>query len=188
MKNAVKTELKHLAAKDPLEVIERIVQRHNVHQGSTIPILQEIQDTFGFIAPEVLQRLAGLTGIPDSELYSIVTFYSQFRLQPVGKNVIQVCHGTACHLAGAEKITEALQHETGAAAGMTSRDGLFTVEKVACVGCCSLAPVVNVNNETSGRLTPAKARELVRDVRKADAATQEKTGCKGACHHGDAKL
>ncbi|MCR3921452.1 MAG: NADH-quinone oxidoreductase subunit NuoE [Firmicutes bacterium] len=178
MKNTEKT---NLAERNPVEDIDQIVRRHNVNRGATIPILQDIQNTFGYVATEALTRVSDLTGISESELYSIVTFYSQFRLQPSGKNIIRVCHGTACHLAGADKITESVMHETGAKAGETSEDGLFTVEKVACLGCCSLAPVVTVNDETLARVTPDKARALVIESRDAE---KEKTGCKGECQHG----
>lgn len=104
-----------------------------------------------------------MTGLCGSELLSIATFYSQFCLQPVGENLIQVCHGTACHLAGAEEITAALRRELGIEEGDTSPDQKYTIKKVACLGCCSLAPVITINGETFGRLTPEKAVRLVRD-------------------------
>lgn len=177
MRTLVGENLQELAQENPLYVIDAIVQRHNAYRGAAIPILQEIQNTFGFVATEVLERVAELSGIPESELYSIVTFYSQFRMEPIGENLIQVCHGTACHLAGAEKITESLQFETGARAGGTSPDGKFTVEKVACLGCCSLAPVITVNEDAHGRLTPAKVGKIIKEVRQL---TKE---CAGKCRH-----
>ncbi|HHU30350.1 MAG: NADH-quinone oxidoreductase subunit NuoE [Bacillota bacterium] len=161
------------ATGDNIKIIDEIVRRHNIHRGAAIPILQEIQTTFGFVPPEAITRISDLTGIAESELYSIVTFYAQFRLEPVGKNIICVCHGTACHLAGAEKVTEALQHATGARPGGTSPDGLFTLEKVACLGCCSLAPVMTVNGETVAKVTPEKARAVVKSLR--EAAQKNKT-------------
>jgi len=155
--------LKALIKKDPIQVIDLIVQLHNIHQGPAIPILQDIQNLFGYVAPEAMQRVSELTGIPESNLYSIVTFYSQFRMEPTGENMIHVCNGTACHLAGAERITDALQLETGAKAGSTSADGKFTLEKVACLGCCSLAPVITINGETFGRLTPDKIHKTIKE-------------------------
>jgi NADH-quinone oxidoreductase subunit E len=86
-------------------------------------------------------------------------------LEPIGENLIQICHGTACHLAGAEKITESLQFETKAPTGGTSKDGKFTLEKVACLGCCSLAPVITINEETYGRLTPEKVKKIIKATR-----------------------
>src|SRR5690554_5158931 len=147
--------------KEQLAKIDEIVQRHQGVPGAAIPILQGIQAELGYVSPAFLQRTSELTRIPASDLYSIVTFYAQFRTEPLGENHILICHGTACHLAGAEKITDALEHETKTKCGSTSADGKFTLEKVACIGCCSLAPVINVNGEVHGRLTPEKVRQLV---------------------------
>ncbi len=180
MKTNVQNDLKMLAGESPLFAIKEIVERHRSQKGSAIPILQQIQSTFGYVSPAMIQRAAEFSGIPAGDLYSIVTFYAQFRLEPIGENLIQVCHGTACHLAGAEKITESLQFETGAPAGGTSKDRLFTIEKVACIGCCSLAPVVNIGDETHGRLTPDKIKKIIRETRKQSA---EKPECKGGCNH-----
>ncbi|MBS3902738.1 MAG: NADH-quinone oxidoreductase subunit NuoE [Dethiobacter sp.] len=185
MSALVMNEFKVLKEKNPLFVIDAIIQRHNVDPGAAIPILQDIQNAFGYVAPEVLERVSELTGIWASELYSIVTFYSQFRMEPIGENLIQVCHGTACHLAGAEKITEALQHETGARGGGTSPDGKFTLEKVACLGCCSLAPVITVNEETFGRLTPAAVGKVIGEVRKGKSdCAHDALVCGGGCSNG----
>lgn len=156
---------------NPLADVDKVVCHHNLDLGSAILILQQIQGKLGYVSPAMLERVSLLTGIPTSTLYSIVTFYAQFRLEPVGENLIQVCHGTACHLAGAEKISEAIQMESQAKDGHTSPDGKFTVETVACLGCCSLGPVVNINEETMVRLTPEEARKVIR---------QKREGCK--CH------
>ena len=183
METNSKVDLKVLAGENPLFAIKEIVQRHNAYMGSAIPILQDIQNTFGYVSPKMLQRVSDFSGIPVSELFSIVTFYAQFRLEPIGENLIQVCHGTACHLAGAEKITEAIQFDTKAPAGGTSPDGKFTIEKVACVGCCSLAPVVNVNEDTHGRLTPDKVKKIFKARRKAmkqEEESKSKEACKDA--------
>ncbi|PHJ39552.1 NADH dehydrogenase [Desulforamulus profundi] len=145
--------------------MDQIVHENYLDLGSAIVILQQIQDAFGYVAPYMLERVAALTGIPTGELYSIVTFYAQFRTEPIGENLIQVCHGTACHLAGAEKISEVLENETGARDGRTSPDRKFTVKKVACLGCCSHGPVVTVNDETHAKITPEKARKLVQQKR-----------------------
>lgn len=145
--------------------IDEIVKRVGVNKTPAMMILQAIQSAYGYVSPEMLEHVTGLTGIPSSTLYSIVTFYAQFRLEPVGENLIQVCHGTACHLAGAERITEAMVMETGAEAGKTSEDRLFTVEKVACLGCCSMGPVITVNGETHGNVTPDKVQKLIKERR-----------------------
>lgn len=135
-------------------VIDAIVFKHNVQPGSVIPVLQEIQDTYGYIPPAVIPRIADNMGISISDIYGVVTFYSQFKLKPAGKNTIKVCHGTACHLNGADLLANAIARITGAHEGETSNDGKFTVEKVACLGCCSLAPCVTCNDEIHGGLKP----------------------------------
>jgi NADH-quinone oxidoreductase subunit E len=149
--------------------IDTIVHKHNVEPGAVIPVLQEIQETYGHVPPIAIQRVAEHLNIPASEIYGIVTFYAQFRLEPLGKNLVRVCHGTACHLGGAEMVAEALAQVTGAREGETSADGLFTVERVACLGCCSLAPCIMVNNETHGRLTPESVSKVVTEMRRAEA-------------------
>jgi len=146
--------------------IRNIVAKYRNYPGAAIPILQEIQNKLGYVSPEFILQVAGLTGLKASELYGITTFYSQFRLEPLGENHIQICHGTACHLAGAERITEALEIETGTECGTTGKDGKFTLEKVACMGCCSLAPVISVNGKIFGKLTPDKAKRLIRRLQK----------------------
>lgn len=145
-------------------VIDAIAHKHNVQLGAVIPALQEIQDAYGYIPPAAIERIAENIGVPASEIYGIVTFYSQFRLEPAGENIIKVCHGTACHLNGAERIAQAIAQATGAEEGETSRDGKFTVERVACLGCCSLAPCTMINKEVHGRLTPESINKIVSQV------------------------
>jgi len=147
-------------------VIDAIAHKHNVQPGAVIPALQEIQDAYGYIPPAAIERVAENIGVPSSEIYGIVTFYSQFRLDPVGENLIKVCHGTACHLSGAERIAQAIAQATGAEEGESSRDGKFTVERVACLGCCSLAPCTMVNNEVHGRLTPESISKVVSQLQR----------------------
>jgi NADH-quinone oxidoreductase subunit E len=135
-----------------------------------IPLLQSAQDHFGYIPRRAINYISGVTSIPESDIYGVITFYSQFRLQPMGKNLIRICTGTACHVSGAKLITETIQDELGIEVDGTTEDGLFTLNTVACIGCCSLAPVVNINEDTHGRLTPTSVRKLLRKVRR-----QEKT-------------
>lgn len=158
-------------------VIDAIAHKHNVEPGAVIPILQEIQDAYGYVPPVAIQRITENTGVPASELFGIVTFYAQFRLEPVGKNLIKVCHGTACHLSGAERISQALEQAAGIKEGETSQDGLFTVERVACCGCCSLAPCVVANEKVYGRLTPEAIGKLVSQIKETErVASSEKAG------------
>ena len=144
--------------------IDEIIHRHNVQLGAIIPALQEIQEVYGYVPPAAIFRIAESTGVSASEIYGIVTFYSQFRLKPLGKNVIRICHGTACHLSGSEQIADTLSTITGVAEGETGQDGRFTIERVACLGCCSLSPCVTVNDEIHGRLTPETAASTVRKL------------------------
>jgi NADH-quinone oxidoreductase subunit E len=153
-----------------LNAIDAIAKKHSVERGAIIPILQEVQDTSGYVPKEAIQRIALVVGVPASEIYGIVTFYAQFRLEPLGKYLIRVCHGTACHLCGAELVADILAQVTGAKEGETSEDRLFTVERVACLGCCSLAPCIMINEETHGRLTPEAINKIVSDIKKSEAA------------------
>lgn len=146
------------------QTIHNIAVKNNVVKGAAIPILQEVQSKLGYVSKEALQVISDSTGLPASDLYSIVTFYSQFRLEPLGEHTVKVCHGTACHLAGADKITQSIEMATGAKEGQTSPDGKFTHERVACLGCCSLAPVLMVGEEVHARLEPGKIRRLVADI------------------------
>ncbi len=140
--------------------------RYDGQPGELIPLLQSAQEHFGYIPRRAIKYISEVTTVPESTIYGVITFYSQFRLQPMGKNVIRVCAGTACHVSGAKTIIEAVQDELGVEVGETTEDGLFTLFTVACLGCCSLAPVVMINDETHGKLTPAAVRKLVRSYRR----------------------
>jgi len=154
--------------KPSLAVIDAIAHKHNVEPGAVIPVLQEIQDAYGYVPPVAIQRIAENMCLPASELFGIVTFYDQFRLQPLGKNLIKICHGTACHLSGAEMISQVIEQVVGAKEGETSEDGLFTVERVACLGCCSLAPCIMVNEKVHGRLTAEAIRKLLSQIKETE--------------------
>jgi len=152
-----------------LDLIDTIAHKHSVERGAIIPILQEVQNTLGYVPKEAIKRIALDVGVPASEIYGIVTFYAQFRLEPMGKYLIKVCHGTACHLCGAELVADILAQVTGAREGETSDDRLFTVERVACLGCCSLAPCIMVNEDTHGRLNPEAITRIINDIKKNEA-------------------
>lgn len=130
-----------------------------------IPTLQRLQDAYGYLPQDVILRLSEKTGIFVSQIMGVITFYSQFRLEPVGKNIVKICFGTACHVIGAENIADAICRELAIELGETTEDRMFTVESVACLGCCSLAPVIMINTETHGRLTPDTARNVIRDFK-----------------------
>lgn len=136
--------------------------RYDGAPGELIPLLQSAQDHFGFIPRRAISYISSVTGTPESEIYGVITFYSQFRLRPMGKYVVRACAGTACHVSGAKMITETIEDEIGVGVGETSEDGLFTLQTVACIGCCSLAPVIMVNDDTHGGLNPASTRKIIR--------------------------
>jgi len=114
------------------------------------------------------------TGIPLPQIYGVATFYAQFRLHPIGRCLIKVCHGTACHVAGAKEITQAIESTLGIANGETTPDRQYTLETVACLGCCSLAPVITIGESTFGNLTPNEVKKIVKQHKKAaaDSASQ----------------
>lgn len=142
--------------------------RYDGAPGELIPLLQSAQDHFGYIPRRAISYISGVTGIPESEVYGVITFYAQFRLQPMGKHVIRACAGTACHVSGAQLIRETIEDELGVEVGDTTEDGLFTLNTVACIGCCSLAPVIMVDDGTHGRLTPASVRKILREYRRKE--------------------
>jgi len=150
------------AAKDQA-AIDKIIDHYQGNKGALIPVLQEVQAALGWLSQDTLRAIAGGLEVPISQVYGVVTFYTQFRLKPIGKHLIRVCHGTACHVGGAEKISEALLSALNTTEGGTTQDGKFTVESVACLGCCSLAPVLMVDSETFGRLTPDSAIKAVKE-------------------------
>jgi len=141
--------------------IDAVLHEFEGRKGSLIPILQKTQAQLGFLSKEAMEYISGKTKIPVSEIYGVVTFYTQFRLHPIGKNIIRICHGTACHVANAPKISEALYEELKVEPGGTTKNLKFTVEEVACLGCCSLAPVIMINDKAYGRLTPSKIKDIL---------------------------
>jgi len=142
-----------------------IIDKYMNKKGNLIPLLQETQNLFGFIPNEAFRLLAEKTGHKLSDMYGVATFYAQFRLHPVGKHIIKVCHGTACHVQNAGDITEALEEALKIKDGETTEDGLFTLESVACLGCCSLAPVLMIGDETHGKLTRKSTVKVIKDFR-----------------------
>ncbi len=135
-------------------------------KGSLITILQKTQEIYGYIPVDAVYHIAERTGVTPAKIMGVATFYSQFRFQPIGKYLIMLCKGTACYVNGAERILDAISDELGIANGETTQDGLFTLSVVSCLGCCSLAPVMMINDRTYGSLTPDKARKILRELRK----------------------
>ncbi len=148
-----------------VEILNPLIEKYKNKKGNLIPLLQGAQETYGYIPRVAFEKLSKETGIPLSEMYGVATFFAQFRLKPVGKHIIKVCHGTACHVQNAKAITTSLKETLKVEDGGTTEDGLFTLESVACLGCCSLAPVMMISDETHGKLTGAQAVKIVKNIR-----------------------
>lgn len=156
-----------------LNKLDKVFKKYMGVSGSMISILQEAQNIYGYLPLDVLDYIAHKTGVKAAKVYGVATFYTQFRLKPVGKNLIMLCQGTACHVNGSKAIEEALCEELGIKEGETTEDGLFTLSNVACLGCCSLSPVMMIEGETYSKLTPDKAKEIIRDIRKSQMQKEE---------------
>jgi NADH-quinone oxidoreductase subunit E len=130
---------------------------------AVIPLLQAAQTEFGYISRETIAEISRATGEPEAQIYGVASFYSQFSFTPSGRHIIRVCTGTACHVAGAGKIVEALSGELGVTPGGTTPDMEYTLHTVACLGCCSLSPVMMIDGETFGKLTPSRAVKVLRE-------------------------
>ena len=147
--------------KDRFAKVDEILAHYNGVKGALIPVLQEAQGAYGFLPKDIISRIAQTLKIPVSQVYGVVTFYSQFHLNPRGRNIIRVCQGTACHVRGAKAVLKALEDELRIAPGQTTTDERFTLETVACLGACGLAPVLMINDDTHGRLTPETVSKLL---------------------------
>lgn len=141
-----------------------LVQKKDA-DGALIYLLQSAQDSYGYIPEKAIHYISEIVDLPAADIYGVITFYSQFRLKPLGKYVIKICEGTACHVNNAKNILRALQNELGISVGETSDDGLFSLQSVACLGCCSLAPVIMINDDTHGSLTPKKIKGIIKKYR-----------------------
>lgn len=134
-------------------------------RSNLIAILQDIQELYGYLPEKALLEVSEFVGMPQCSVYGVATFYNQFRLIPLGKNVVRVCRGTACHVKSSANILAALEAELEIKAGETTRDRLFTIETVACIGACSIAPVININDEYYGRVTVKEIPKIIRKYR-----------------------
>lgn len=142
--------------------VKEILERHpNASRDSLIPILQEVQDAQGYLSQDAVVEIGRHLRLPASKIYGVATFYNQFRFQPTGKYHIMICRGTACHVKGSAANLVALEKELKIKAGETSRDGLFSIEVVACIGACGLAPVLSVNGEIYAGVEEAKIKEIL---------------------------
>lgn len=157
-----------MAEKINLNEIKPVLDELAQVKGSLITILQKTQDIYGYLPKEAIEYISERTGIAESEIMGVATFYTQFRLTPVGKYLIMLCQGTACHVNSSDLILQTIQDELGIADGETTDDGLFSLKCVACLGCCSLSPVMMINEDTYGSLTPEKTKKILKELREAE--------------------
>ena len=130
-----------------------------------IPILQRVQGELGYLPEEAMLKIAEFTSVPESRVYAVATFYAQFRFTPIGRNHIMLCRGTACHVRGAPRILDIIEKQLNILEGETTPDMEFSLETVACIGACGLAPNIMINNKTYGRLTKKALSEILSDIR-----------------------
>lgn len=149
--------------------LQPILDKYAKVPGSLITILQKAQEIYGYLSVDVINHISQATGIKPAKIYGVATFYAQFRLQPIGKYLIMLCQGTACHVNGSAMIEEAVCEYLDIKDGETTEDGLFTLNNVACLGCCSLAPVMMVQSsdgdETYGNLTKEKVVQILAEIK-----------------------
>ena len=149
--------------------LDAVLEKYGPVEGSLITVLQQAQELYGYLSIELLAHIALRMGLKPAKVLGVATFYTQFRLHPIGKHLILLCQGTACHVNGSTAVETALLDELGVAENEITADGLFTLTNVACLGCCSLSPVMMLDGDAHGSLTPEKARQIIREVRAKEA-------------------
>lgn len=147
--------------KEKIESFKMFIMDHKNTQGALMPVLQEAQEVFGFLPLEILQLISRLLSIPMAEIYGVATFYSQFSFIPKGENVISICLGTACYVKGAQAILEEFENTLGIKSGNTTPDLKFSINSTRCIGECSLAPVITINEDTYAKVTKNQVKSLI---------------------------
>jgi len=147
------------------EQIEEVLRRYSSEKENLLPILQEINEKAGFLSRETMERVAHFFRLPPSEIFGIVTFYKKFRRKPLGENPIHVCLGTACYLLGGKLILDAFSRELKIEMGDTTEDKKFSLDAVACFGCCNVAPVIKIHRQIYPKMTPGKVEEVIINLR-----------------------
>ena len=150
------------------EELKPTLEKYGNVPGSLITVLQKAQDIYGYLSMDCINYISEETGIKPAKIYGVITFYSQFRLKPIGKNLIMLCQGTACHVNGSSDIETAIRDYLKVEEGETTPDGLFTYTNVACIGCCSLAPAVMIGEKTHGKLTRENVVKVLAEVAAAE--------------------
>ena len=156
--------------KSDLTLLDGVLAKYASVPGSLITILQHAQEIYGYLPLDVMYYIGEKTGNSPAKVMGVATFYTQFRTTPIGKHLIMLCQGTACHVHGAERILKAICEELNIQDGGTTEDGLFSLKTVACLGCCSLSPVMMINEDTYGSLTPEKTVAILREIREKEAS------------------
>lgn len=154
-------EIKSTLPEVNLEEVDSIIKPYLGRKEMVIPVLQKIQEHFGFLPRPAMEQVSRRMRIPLSRLYGVATFYAQFKMKPRGRYIIRVCKGTACHIQGSPKISGRIEELLGIESGETTDDLRFTLEEVACIGACALAPVIMINDDPHGRLSPDKIEEIL---------------------------
>lgn len=147
---------------DNIIIVEGIIKKWNNDREYVIEMMQDLQEKLRYVSRDSMEVINNHTGVPLSELKHIATFYNAFSLEPKGKYEIQVCTGTACHVKGAPRIIDAFERELGIKEGETTSDKLFSLEGVRCIGCCSLAPVINIGTDLYGDVQPSRVSKLLK--------------------------
>jgi len=147
------------------DALATIMQESKGEKRELIPLLQRTQDAYGYLHPDAIKKISRWLKISENEVYGVATFYAQFRFHPPGEHHIKVCLGTACHVSGALNFLDVMKADLNLSHGETTPDGKFSLERVACVGCCSLAPVVVSNKEVHGRMNRVKFMELIEKLK-----------------------
>jgi len=149
-------------------LLEPVLATYKDIEGSLITVLQKAQEIYGYLPVDLLQHISKEMGIKPAKVMGVVSFYTQFRSKPIGKHLISLCKGTACHVLGASAIEQAITEVLSIRDGETTEDGLFTLMNVACLGCCSLAPVMMIGSETYGNLNIDSTKEILKRIQKEE--------------------
>ncbi len=143
------------------EQLSQVLAPYQGQRGATVPVLQKAQEELGYLPEEAISEIANFLGLSKNEVYGVASFYAQFRFKRQGEHIIKVCQGTACHVRGGPRISEAVELELGIQSGETTKDFKFSLERIACFGCCALAPVMVIDKTVYGKMSPAKARKAL---------------------------
>ena len=156
-----------------LSELDKVLNKNHLTERDLISILQKAQDIYGYLSRDVIEHISLKCKIKVAKIYGVATFYTQFRFSPIGKNHILLCVGTACHVNGVNIIEDAIYLELGIRDGETTEDGLFTLSNVACIGCCSLSPVMMINGETYGSLNSRKIKEIIDELKECSSGQKQ---------------